>query len=135
MANPDNAFVSYRWYHNGVLVDTTEYYNEVGGLTGKYYLIATIESGAEICSCESDFTTKDETVALSAFPNPTTESITVTGALIESGATLDISDGNGKIWLRKTIETDGSETVNVSQMPQGMYIVKVGDKVVSFIKL
>ncbi len=135
VANPDNAFVSYRWYHNGTLVDTTEYFNEVGGLTGKYYLIATIESGAEICSCESDFTTKDETVALSAFPNPTTESITVTGALIESGATLDISDGNGKIWLRKTVETDGSETVNVSQMPQGMYIVKVGDKVVSFIKL
>ncbi len=135
VANPDNIFVSYRWYHNGTLIDTTEYYNEVGGLTGKYYLVATTESGAEICSCESDFTTNAETVALSAFPNPTTESITVTGALIEAGATLDISDGNGKIWLRKTVETDGSETVNVSQMPQGMYIVKVGDKVVSFIKL
>ncbi|MBR5642674.1 MAG: T9SS type A sorting domain-containing protein, partial [Salinivirgaceae bacterium] len=48
---------------------------------------------------------------------------------------ISVIDGNGKEWLRKTVENDGSETVNVSQMPQGMYIVKVGDKVVSFIKL
>ena len=130
----DYLFESYRWYHNGELVDTTEYYNEVGGLTGKYYLIATTESGVEICSCESDFGSSPE-ATMTVFPNPTVDNITVAGSLIEAGATISVIDGNGKEWLRKTIETDGSETVRVSQMPEGMYIVKVGDKVVSFIKL
>ncbi len=134
VANPDTAFASYRWYHNGTLVDTTEYYNEVGGLTGKYYLVATTQSGVEICSCESDFGDAPE-ATMSVYPNPTVEDITVAGSLIETGATISVIDGNGKEWLRKTVETDGCETVNVSQMPQGMYIVKVGDKVVSFIKL
>ncbi|MBP5668542.1 MAG: InlB B-repeat-containing protein [Salinivirgaceae bacterium] len=134
VANPDTTFVSYRWYHNGTLVDTTEYYNEVGGLTGKYYLIATTESGTEICSCESYFGGAQE-ATMTVYPNPTVDDVTVAGSLIEAGATISVIDGNGKEWLRKTVETDGSETVNVSQMPQGMYIVKVGDKVVSFIKL
>ena len=134
VANLDTAFVSYRWYHDGELVDTTEYYNQAGGLTGKYYLIATTESGVEICSCESDFGSSPE-ATMTVFPNPTVDNITVAGSLIEAGATISVIDGNGKEWLRKTIETDGSETVRVSQMPEGMYIVKVGDKVVSFIKL
>ncbi|MBO7495452.1 MAG: InlB B-repeat-containing protein [Salinivirgaceae bacterium] len=134
VVNPDTAFASYRWYHNGELVDTTEYYNEVGGLTGKYYLVATTESGVEICSCESDFGAAPE-VTMTVFPNPTVDDITVAGSLIETGATISVIDDNGKEWLRKTVETDGSETVRVSQMPQGMYLVKVGDKVVSFIKL
>ena len=106
----------------------------MGGLTGKYYLIATTESGVEICSCESDFGASTE-VTMTVFPNPTVDNITVAGSLIEAGATISVIDGNGKEWLRKTVETDGSENVRVSQMPQGMYIVKVGDKVVSFIKL
>ena len=134
VVNPDTAFVSYRWYHNGEMVDTTEYYNEAGGLTGKYYLVATTQSGVEICSCESDFGAAPE-VTMTVFPNPTVDDITVAGSLIETGATISVIDGNGKEWLRKTVETDGKETVKVSQMPQGMYIVKVGDKVVSFIKL
>ena len=134
VVNTESMFESYRWYHNGELVDTTEYYNEVGGLTGKYYLVATTHSGVEICSCESDFSAAPE-VSMTVFPNPTVDDITVAGNLIETGATISVIDGNGKEWLRKTVETDGSETVRVSQMPQGMYIVKVGDKVVSFIKL
>ena len=134
VVNPDTAFASYRWYHNDVLVDTTEYYNEVGGLTGKYYLVATTQSGVEICSCESDFGSAPE-ATMSVYPNPTVDDITVAGSLIEAGATISVIDGNGKVWLRKTIESDGQETIGVSQMPQGMYIVKVGDKVVSFIKL
>jgi uncharacterized repeat protein (TIGR02543 family) len=132
--NTDTAFASYRWYHNDILVDTTEYYNEIGGLTGKYYLVATTQSGVEICSCESDFGSAPE-ATMSAYPNPTVDNITVAGSLIEAGATISIIDGNGKEWLRKTVENDGSETIGVSQMPQGMYIVKVGNKVVSFIKL
>ena len=134
VVNPDTAFASYRWYHNGELVDTTEYYSEAGGLTGKYYLVATTQSGVEICSCESDFGAAPE-ATMTVYPNPTVDDITVAGSLIETGATISVIDGNGKEWLRKTIETDGSETIRVSQMPQGMYIVKVGDKVVSFIKL
>lgn len=134
VVNPDTAFASYRWYHNGALVDTTEYHVEAGGLTGKYYLVATTQSGVEICSCESDFGSAPE-ATMSAYPNPTVDNITVAGSLIEAGATISIIDGNGKEWLRKTVENDGSETIGVSQMPQGMYIVKVGNKVVSFIKL
>ena len=134
VVNPNTAFASYRWYHNDVLVDTTEYYNEVGGLTGKYYLVATTQSGVEICSCESDFGSTPE-ATMTVYPNPTVDDITVAGSLIETGATISVIDGNGKEWLRKTVETDGSETIRVSQMPQGMYIVKVGGKVVSFIKL
>jgi hypothetical protein len=134
VVNPDTAFASYRWYHNGELVDTTEYYSEAGGLTGKYYLVATTQSGVEICSCESDFGSAPE-ATMTVYPNPAVDDITVAGSLIETGATISVIDGNGKEWLRKTIETDGSETIRVSQMPQGMYIVKVGDKVVSFIKL
>ena len=134
VVNTDSMFASYRWYHNGELIDTTEYYNEVGGLTGKYYLVATTQSGVEICSCESDFGSAPE-ATMTVYPNPTVDDITVAGSLIETGSTISVIDGNGKEWLRKTVENNGSETIRVSQMPQGMYIVKVGGKVVSFIKL
>ncbi|MBR5644221.1 MAG: leucine-rich repeat protein, partial [Salinivirgaceae bacterium] len=89
------SFESFRWYHNGTLVDTTEYYNEVGGLTGKYYLVATTESGVEICSCESDFGAAPE-ATMAVYPNPTVDNITVAGSLIETGATISVIDGNGK---------------------------------------
>ncbi len=132
--NTDNMFQSYKWYHNDALIDTTEYYNEVGGLTGKYYLVATTSDGEEICSCERDFGKKPE-VSISVYPNPAVERVLVKGSALEVGKSIIITDENGKVWLSREITDNDVEDINLLNLPQGLYIVKIDNKSIPFIKL
>ena len=44
-------------------------------------------------------------------------------------------DQDGKIQMSKEATNNGSEELNISALPQGVYIVKVGTQTVSIIKL
>ena len=45
--NSSNMFVAYQWYKNDVPVtgETKQFYSEIGGLNGRYYVMAQVENG------------------------------------------------------------------------------------------
>ena len=45
--NSSNKFVAYQWYKNDVPVtgETKQFYSEIGGLNGRYYVMAQVENG------------------------------------------------------------------------------------------
>lgn len=133
VVNGKGYFKSYKWYHNGELVDTTDMYYEKGGLTGTYYLVATTIDSVEITSCEMSFG-EPQTTAITVYPNPVVNTIVVEGDNVKAGNTITIIDNDGKVRIAKDISGDGSEEVNVSALQQGIYVVKVGEEAVSIIK-
>ena len=133
VVNGKGYFKSYRWYQNGVLVDTTDMHYEKGGLTGTYYLVATTVDSVEITSCEMNFGEPQPT-AITVYPNPVVNSIVVEGDNVKAGNTITIIDNDGKVRIAKEISGEGSEEVNVSALQQGIYVVKVGEETISIIK-
>ena len=133
VVNGKGYFKSYRWYQNGVLVDTTDMHYEKGGLSGTYYLVATTVDSVEITSCEMNFGEPQPT-AITVYPNPVVNSIVVEGDNVKAGNTITIIDNDGKVRIAKEISGEGSEEVNVSALQQGIYVVKVGEETISIIK-
>ena len=134
VVNGKGYFESYRWYRNGVLVDTTDMHYEMGGLTGTYKLVATTVDSLEIASCEMTFG-DNEYVSISAYPNPVVNTVLVKGSDVKIGNRISIVDSDGKVRMTKDITDENGETINMSNLPQGVYIVKVGTQSVSIIKL
>ena len=134
VVNGKGYFESYRWYRNGVLVDTTDMHYEMGGLTGTYKLVATTVDSLEITSCEMTFG-DNEYVSISAYPNPVVNTVLVKGSDVKIGNRISIVDSDGKVRMTKDITDENGETINMSNLPQGVYIVKVGTQSVSIIKL
>lgn len=134
VVNGEGHFKSYNWYQNGVLVDTTELHYEEGGLTGTYQLIATTVDDEEITSCEMTFS-EPIVATISVYPNPAITTIKVESSSLTPGARISIMDNDGKVRLAKEAIGNGIEELNVSALPQGIYIVKVGNQSVSIIKL
>ena len=64
------------------------------------------------------------------FPNPVTTQLTVTGA---EGMKINLLDLSGKL-LQSVPAWDRSTYINVSSLPQGVYLLQVGEQVVKFIK-
>lgn len=81
------------------------------------------------------FAEPDATIAITAYPNPVINTVLVKGSELKVGGQISIIDNDGKVRLVKDIETDGEENLNLSNLPQGIYIVKVGTQTVSVIKL
>ena len=133
VVNGKGYFQSYRWYQNGVLVDTTDMHYEKGGLTGTYQLVAVTTDSVEITSCEMTFG-EPEATSITVYPNPVINSIVVEGDNVKAGNTITIIDNDGKVRIAKEISGEGSEEVNVSALQQGIYVVKVGEETVSIIK-
>lgn len=133
VVNGKGYFQSYRWYQNGVLVDTTDMHYEKGGLTGTYQLVAVTTDSVEITSCEMTFGELEAT-SITVYPNPVINSIVVEGDNVKAGNTITIIDNDGKVRIAKEISGEGSEEVNVSALQQGIYVVKVGEETVSIIK-
>ena len=132
--NGKGYFQSYRWYQNGVLVDTTDMHYEKGGLTGTYKLVAVTTDSLEITSCEMTFG-DNEYVSISAYPNPVVNTVLVKGSDVKIGNRISIVDNDGKVRMTKDVTDESGETINMSNLPQGIYIVKVGTQSVSIIKL
>ncbi|MBN2787070.1 MAG: T9SS type A sorting domain-containing protein, partial [Paludibacteraceae bacterium] len=54
-------------------------------------------------------------------PNPVKDAFQVSG--LEGAALLSLTDTNGKVVFSK--EITGNESISVSSLPQGLYIVKL----------
>jgi len=65
------------------------------------------------------------------FPNPVKTNLTVSGA--DKGIKINLFDLNGKL-LQSVIAKDNSTEVNVLSLPSGIYLLRVGEQTVKFIK-
>jgi hypothetical protein len=70
---------------------------------------------------------------ISVFPNPVTDFINIVNN--ESIHNLEIIDSNGKVLKRfEAIETS-TIIIDLSNLPRGIYIARIGSKVKKFIKI
>ena len=65
------------------------------------------------------------------FPNPVTTKLTVAGA--DKSAKINLFDLSGKL-LQSVLAQDNSTDINVSSLPQGIYLLQVGEQIIKFIK-
>ena len=132
--NTTGNYESYNWYHNGALVSDKAYYQEIGGLTGEYSLTVITVDSVEINSCPVTFDALPS-VAIIAYPNPTTDRVFVKSGILKAGDKLIITDSNGRIWQTMTVSNPSGEEFDLSNLPQGSYTISVGGESVNIIKL
>jgi hypothetical protein len=75
-----------------------------------------------------------QATSLQIYPNPATDIVTIDG--IQAGETVTITDLQGRIVgaLRATPLHNGGQTINVSGLPSGVYLVRVGNNVGKLVK-
>ena len=132
--NTTGNYESFNWYHNGALVSDKAYYQEIGGLTGEYSLTVITVDRVEINSCPVTFDAQPS-VAIIAYPNPTTDRVFVKSGILKAGDKLIITDSNGRIWQTMTVSNPSGEEFDLSNLPQGSYTISVGGESVNIIKL
>jgi hypothetical protein len=72
---------------------------------------------------------------LSAFPNPTSESFTLQATKLVSETTISLYDIQGKLLIsKKILPQNGTLTVDVSSLENGVYFVKVSSEGKSVVK-
>lgn len=140
-----HCFSDIYWFHStdgGATWDTVAsnvyYYQEIGGLTGEYRVVANM-NGMAVASCaQSDVTTllsDDEAPAtVSIYPNPATDRATIgiTGSRVNSH-TVKVMSIMGVEMLNATFEGD-SYQLDFSGYANGSYTVSVDGTVVRVIK-
>ncbi|GHT43178.1 hypothetical protein AGMMS49965_16410 [Bacteroidia bacterium] len=74
----------------------------------------------------------EEVAAMKLYPNPATESVTITG--LQGNETLRFYDANGRaVFTRKA--ANSTEVIPVSQLQKGIYIVRIGTKALKLVKI
>ncbi|MBL0340119.1 MAG: T9SS type A sorting domain-containing protein [Bacteroidetes bacterium] len=69
----------------------------------------------------------DSKVKILAYPNPTSNSITInaSGLICGRDYKMDLIDMHGKIWYQKTIHAKMSIEIPIETMPSGVYILRI----------
>ena len=91
--------------------------------------ICFVDKNAPVGIEETDATT----LSLVVFPNPTTSEVSVFMNEYQLESEIDVYDLNGKQVLTKAVE-GAVTTLPASTLPNGMYIVKSGERTAKFIK-
>lgn len=143
-----HCFTDIHWFHStdggNTWTEVTEaqgkyYYQEVGGLTGEYYVSARMNGVATRTCVQNDVTTliADETpaeTAVTAYPNPTVDRVTV--SITNSDATrhtVRVMNVMGVTIEDATFDGD-SATLDFSRYANGSYTISVDGVVVRVIK-
>jgi Secretion system C-terminal sorting domain len=62
---------------------------------------------------------------LTIFPNPSTESVRISG--VNEAAEVGVYDANGKLYLNKKVDSRDNE-ISLKGMPEGIYLIRVQDE-------
>jgi hypothetical protein len=128
-------YTTYQWYHDGnVIPGATEYFY-VAPASGNYNVVATDANGCEVEAAIFDVVAgiqlADAHSQLTIFPNPVSESITITGAVLVH-AEIEISIYNmigKKIMDVQAIPlSDNKWKADVSKLSSGIYWLTVTDQ-------
>lgn len=123
----NHEYTGYQWFRNGERITgaNLQYYCEVGGFSGDYYVVAYRADGSEISSCAKSYASK-QNVAVS--PNPLKRHQTLHVVLPFSmdvlfGSQLEIVDAVGRtIFTLDKVEAENGIVINY---PPGVYMVRV----------
>jgi len=69
--------------------------------------------------------------SVSVFPNPVQTNLTVTG--VDKDKKINLLNLNGTL-LQSIPAQDSSTNIDVSSLPQGLYLLQIGEQVIKFIK-
>ncbi|MBR6251239.1 MAG: InlB B-repeat-containing protein, partial [Bacteroidales bacterium] len=125
----------YEWYHNGELIQgaTNPFFSEDGGLTGNYYVVAYTTDGEQFTSCVKDCS-ELTAVSLVAFPNPSAGLVNIKGGTWNVGDAITVTNSAGQTVITQQAESATRDKIDLSGLPQGTYVIKIGNDVVSVIK-
>ena len=125
----------YEWYHNGSLLEgeTGPYYCQWGGLTGNYYLVAYTADGTKYTSCYK-YCDQIEATSLIAYPNPSAGLVNLKGGTWQVGDAITVVNSSGQTVINQPTKTLVHDKIDLSGLPQGTYVIKIGNDVVSVIK-
>ena len=123
----NNEFVSYQWYKNGERITgaQSQYYSELGGFSGDYYVVAYRNAHSSVTSCVKSYDNK-QSVAIS--PNPLKRHQTLRVVLPFStdvlfGSRLEIVDAIGRtLYTNDKVEAENGIVIDY---PAGVYMVRI----------
>jgi hypothetical protein len=127
---------SYQWYFNGSMITGATNYYYIAPSSGNYNVVATDNNGCEVeAAILNVIAALPSTVdrgPLTVFPNPVTESLSVTGYLLNeiSGAAVSIYNLMGeKIYVGVLKE---SATIDCKNFPDGIYFIEIASNYKTF---
>jgi len=125
--NTENKFVSYQWYKNGSPIsgETKQFYQEVGGLNGNYYVEVTTVAGGTGISNTLEVSSSAKSVKV--YPNPaeTNTEVTIDISANDSeldGGTMTVNNINGQ---RITRCSELQPQMKLQGLTPGVYLVQV----------
>ena len=137
-SNP--VFASYQWYFNGNLITGATDYFYIAQASGDYNVVATDGNGCEveaaIFNVIASLPLEVSSLGFEVYPNPVEERITIQKAQVTSGTapqgvlrTVEISIysmiGVSAVSLPTTYCLLPTCTIDVSQLPAGMYYIEL----------
>ncbi|MBR6251198.1 MAG: InlB B-repeat-containing protein, partial [Bacteroidales bacterium] len=133
---------SFTWYREGESTPIAEnkmFYDNKGVSlynTGTYYLVVVTTEGEVYTSCPK-YTDDRGMVAASslvAYPNPSSGVVNVKGGTWDVGDEITVVNESGQTVIVRTAESATKDKVDLSGLPQGTYVIRIGNDVVSVIK-
>ena len=132
---PDR-FRTFQWYHNDQVIPNYDkpYYQELGGLTGKYAVMVNMGAEDEAMVCPTYFNTADKT-SLQLMPSPVVSTTTVKlQGFEETQHQLQVFNSQGVVVITTTFEGTQYQ-LDLSSLPQGTYLVTVDGRSTKTLKL
>lgn len=127
--NRTNQFLSYQWYHNGEMIEgaTKPYYQEMGGLTGNYYVKVNAGTDSEVRTCSRSVWDRivKGTKSIIISENPIKEGATVTLLNFDdSRHTISVVNQLGSVVITEQF-SDNKIDLDTSLLPAGNYVINV----------
>ena len=132
---PDR-FRTFQWYHNDELIPNYDkpYYQELGGLTGKYADMVNMGDEDEAMVCPTYFNTTSKTnIQLMPSPVVTTTTVKLQG-YEETQHQLQVFNSHGVVVITTTFEGTQYQ-LDLSTLPQGTYLIAVDGRSTKTLKL
>ncbi|MEI6143028.1 MAG: T9SS type A sorting domain-containing protein [Mariniphaga sp.] len=125
--NKDEIYNSYQWYKNDIPISgaTKQYYQEVGGLKGNYYVKVTTADGRTGYSKGMQITLTGKSLVVYPSPTPNRQEFNIEINALESDlldAKLSVSTMTGAVVIQKT---DLQQRMTLDGLPGGVYLVQV----------
>lgn len=121
----DMLNTSYMYFDNGEKLVITE---TIDGMTMVAYPLADIR---KITCQELEGTEENTDLDIAVFPNPTHDKVTFRNVRGKQTVKIYALDGR----LMKSFQVTDSQTVDISMLPQGLYLVNVNYKTLKMMKL
>lgn len=123
----DNIYTSYQWGFNGADVPgATLPYHTMSVGTGFYTLTVTDTNGCTGFTNYLPTSVKNEELQhVKVYPNPATNIVHVEG--LNDGVDYEICDVVGAALLKGTLQNKNN-TINIAELPKGVYLLKIGNR-------